>query len=676
MLSGNFWANKKLNTYKVETGSNEIYTGKVNLREGYETKMAFEELERGIHAALETYSNVHRGSGHFSMATTQLYEYAREIVLEYLGLKRSKYVVIFCTTGRANALMAQLNPESYKVLTSHETGLSLGVSALVINRKSLPKGAPIQSGGGTTRLVAPTWVIWANDPDKFEAGTPAIINAIAFAKALLLIKQYGVNAFRNATIEKLTVTQILYSDEFEASSGQKLLIELRKKITGSDISVPSTQGAIPFINLDNAASTPAFLPVWKTACLTLRQPGSMQKEIINEVKSICARFLDAPSDFYDVIFTSNTTEAINLAAEILNREPAQPTETVVLNTLLEHNSNDLPWRMIPGVTLIRINSDPEGFIDLNELDNILGSYNRDERYGQKRIKIVAVSGASNVLGVFNDLYEISRIVHKYNARLLVDAAQMLAHRRIEMDRCNIDFLAFSAHKAYAPFGTGALIVRKGLLNFEAHETELIKSSGEENAAGIAALGKALLLLERIGPDVIRNEEQTLTSMALAGLAQIKGLTIYGIKDHLSPRFAGKGGVIVFNLKGIMPNKVAKQLAVRGGIGVRYGCHCSHLLIKHLLNVPPALEKFQGIMLRLFPGIALPGVVRVSIGIGNSEKDIERLIKVLRDIASDVGPNKNKTLSSAQEGTNLLSDKEVRQQIKEFVSDVKRRVYYE
>ena len=126
----------------------------------------------------------------------------------------------------------------------------------------------------------------------------------------------------------------------------------------------------------------------------------------------------------------------------------------------------------------------------------------------------------------------------------------------------------------------------------------------------------------------------------------------------------------------MPNKVAKQLAARGGIGVRYGCHCSHLLIKHLLNVPPALEKFQGIMLRLFPGIALPGVVRVSFGIGNSEKDIERLIKVLRDIASDVGPNKNKTLSSAKEGTNLLSDKEVRQQIKEFVSDVKRRVYYE
>ncbi len=132
---------------------------------------------------------------------------------------------------------------------------------------------------------------------------------------------------------------------------------------------------------------------------------------------------------------------------------------------------------------------------------------------------MAVSGASNVLGVFNDLAEISRIAHRYGARLLVDAAQLVAHRKVEMAACGIDYLAFSAHKVYAPFGTGVLLVRKGLLTFSPAEMERIRSSGEENAGGIAALGKALVLLQRIGLDVIQEEEQALTGRALRGLAQ-------------------------------------------------------------------------------------------------------------------------------------------------------------
>ena len=150
---------------------------------------------------------------------------------------------------------------------------------------------------------------------------------------------------------------------------------------------------------------------------------------------------------------------------------------------------------------------------------------------------------------------------------------------------------------------GVLVARKGLLNFSPAELELIQSSGEENVGGIAALGKALVLLQRIGLDVIQEEEQALTARALRGLAQIPGLKIYGIKDPDSPRFAQKGGVIAFDLKDIMPNRVAKELAERGGIGVRYGCHCAHLLIKRLLNIPPLLEQFQGLILTLFPRLS-------------------------------------------------------------------------
>ena len=305
----------------------------------------------------------------------------------------------------------------------------------------------------------------------------------------------------------------------------------------------------PIINLDNGASTPTFTPIWDAVCQTWRQPRQVQQEIIHEVKSICAEVLGAPLAAYDVIFTSNTTEAINLVAESLRNESEPGIEPVVLNTLLEHNSNELPWRMIPGVSLIRLPVDAEGFVDLNELETLLCAYNQEGQHGKKRIKLVAVSGASNVLGVFNDLAEISRIVHRYGARLLVDAAQLVAHRKVEMEGCGIDYLAFSAHKVYAPFGTGVLVARKGLLSFSPAELELIQSSGEENVGGIAALGKALVLLQRIGLDVIQEEEQALTARALRGLAQIPGLKIYGIKDPDSPRFAQKGGVIVFDLEG-------------------------------------------------------------------------------------------------------------------------------
>jgi selenocysteine lyase/cysteine desulfurase len=398
------------------------------------------------------------------------------------------------------------------------------------------------------------------------------------------------------------------------------------------------EGVRPFINLDNAASTPTFTPIWDAVRQTWRQPTQVQQAITREVKAICAGMLGAPSAAYDVVFTSNTTEAINLVAESLRVEFEQGIEPVVLNTFLEHNSNELPWRMLPGVSPIRLPVDPEGFVDLNELETLLRAYNQEGQHGTSgtggsaRIVLVAACGASNVLGVFNDLAEISRIVHRYGARLLVDAAQMVAHRAVEVEAWGIDYLAFSAHKVYAPFGTGVLLVKKGLLKFGPAELERIRSSGEENAGGIAALGKALVLLQRIGLDVIQEEEQALTARALRGMAQIPGLKLYGTKDPDSPRFARKGGVIAFDLGNILPGRVARELAERGGIGVRYGCHCAHLLIKRLVGVPPLLEQLQGLMLNLLPKLSLPGVVRVSLGIENSAEDVDALVRVLGEIA--------------------------------------------
>jgi selenocysteine lyase/cysteine desulfurase len=618
----------------TQTRGNSIVQGKIKSSHlKSETRKAFSKLETGVFAALETYSNVHRGSGYNSVVSTFLYDKARDIVLEYLGLNKRKYILIFCTHEREVAMRILLDPKDYKRLSSQDMGLPLGVRALAVKRKSLPDGAPFQTGGGTTRLISPGWVIWASTPAKFEAGTPAIVNVIAFARALLLIKQYGKEIFMNPDNEKLTAVEILYHDELEKFSGSKLLDKLRQTRIGFNNLVPTFEGSMPYINLDNSASTPTFTPVWDAVCKTWRQPGEIQKEVISEVRTICAVALGTSLIKYDVIFTSNTTEAINLVAESIRNDFEEGSEPVVLNTLLEHSSNDLPWRMIPGYSLIRLTIDDEGNLDLNELETLLIEYNLNGNHGKKRIKLVAVSGASNVLGICNDLAEISRVVHQYGACLLVDAAQLVAHRKIEMERCGIDYLAFSAHKLYAPFGTGVLMARKGQLNFSTDEMEMITSSGEENPGGIAALGKGLVLLQRIGMDLVQKEEQELTVRLLSGMRKIAGLTIYGIKDPDSPRFASKLGVIVFRMKNMMPNRVASELADRSGIGVRYGCHCAHILVKHLLNVPPWLERFQRILLKLFPRLRLPGLTRVSLGIENTKEDVDSFIRALGSIAT-------------------------------------------
>jgi selenocysteine lyase/cysteine desulfurase len=593
---------------------------------------SFAELEQGVFAALETYSNVHRGSGHFSKTSTKNYEQAREMVLDYAGLNKADYRVIFCTPRRAEVFMKHLKPGNYQMVPESDQGWPLGVRALAVKKGAFPREVPFQSGGGTAKLVAKDWVIWADGVERFEAGTPPIINVIAFARALGLMKQSGNDPFTMLTPEVLTARNILYSDGLSDFSGKELLEKLRETHIGSSVMVPTSDGMQPFINLDNAASTPTFTPIWDACRLTWQQSEPVKQQIVHEVKAIVADVLGAPLTEYEVIFTSNTTEAINLAAESLSLESGKDNGPVVINTLLEHSSNDLPWRDIPGGELIRLIFNNEGFINLNDLEAALAESAPKNPGDQERIRLVAISGASNVLGVCNNLQEVSRIVHQHGARLLVDAAQLVAHRTVEIASTGIDYLTFSAHKVYAPFGCGVLVVRKGLLKFSPDDRELIRQSGEENAGGIAALGKALLLLKRIGPDLIREEERILTARALRALANIPGLRVHGVNDPESPSLAQKTGVIPFDFGNIMPSKVAKYLAHEGGIGVRSGCHCAHLAIKHMHHISPFLEQFQRLIQILFPKFRFLGVVRVSLGIENTETDIDALIRVLEKFA--------------------------------------------
>jgi selenocysteine lyase/cysteine desulfurase len=258
----------------------------------------------------------------------------------------------------------------------------------------------------------------------------------------------------------------------------------------------------------------------------------------------------------------------------------------------------------------------------------------------------------------------------------VDAAQLVAHRKVDIGEFGIDYLAFSAHKVYAPFGSGALVVKKGLLRFTPAEMESIQSSGEENTGGIAALGKAHVVLKRIGMDVIQQEEQVLTKKVVKGLAQIEGIQTFGVTDTNSPNFAQRGSVIAFFLKGKVSSSVGKELAIKGGIGVRYGCHCAHVLVKHILGVGPKLEKFQRIIVTLFPKLQLPGVIRVSLGIENSEEDVDTFLKVLTKIVAKSEKSQGKQTIPTQKSSLVLPKSEVQKQMKEFVKAASERVYFQ
>jgi cysteine desulfurase/selenocysteine lyase len=630
---------------------------------------ALAELERGVYAALETYANVHRGSGHSSMVSSQLYDHARDVAMDYMGLNPNKHIVIFCSSKGTSKLTSQLKPGSYKCLTSQNIGLPLGITAVGVEKKALPKGAPSECGGGTARLVAAGWIIWNHGPDKFEAGTPAIVNVIAFSKVLLLLKRYGKDTFKKLPLKDLSIDDLLYKDELENYFGLELMEQLRQTLIGRGLIVPTMEGKKLFVNLDNSASTRTFMPIWNTFRQALRLPEQRRQEVVREVKTICSEILGAPLEKYDIIFTRNTTESINLASESLIREQEKDIEPTVMISILEHSSNDLPWRVASNDSLVRLPVDEDGFVDIAELETHLREYNQEHKHGKKRIKVVAISGASNVLGTCNSIEKISPVVHKYGARFLVDGAQVVAHRRVEMEKDGIDYMAFSGHKVYAPFGTGVLVVKKGLLNYKPEELKEIQSSGEENIGGIAALGKALVLLGRIGLDVVHEEEQALTKRALQGLASIPSLRVFGIKDMDSQKFEHKIGVIVFETREILHNTLAKEMFRKGGIGVRYGCHCSHLLIKRLVGTTPILEQVQRLVLTVAPKTQLPGVVRVSLGMENTVADIDTLIQVLNKITKTKGK-----AGGAQKKAMALADTDFQKQLDDFSQAAIRGVY--
>lgn len=439
---------------------------------------------------------------------------------------------------------------------------------------------------------------------------------------------------------------------FHAGEMEKVSLEnIKNLVVGYEVEVPLLDGSTRrYINFDNAASTPVLKPVMDALNAFMSYYSSIHRgtgfksqlcsELYDYSREVVADFVNADLNYHTVIYGKNTTEAINKLA----RRVAVGPDQLVLVSLMEHHSNDLPWRK--DARVIHIAVDKKGrLIEADLIDKL-------EKYKGK-VAIFAVTGASNVTGWVNDVHRLAETVHRYDVPILVDAAQLAPHRKIDMgspdDPRHIDFLAFSAHKMYAPFGTGVLIGPK--MFFEQGDPDLVgggtidvvgldyvhwaevpekDEAGSPNVVGSVALAKVIKVLEAIGMDAIARHEARLTAYALKQLREVPGIEIYGGDDPADVKH--RLGVISFNLRGLYHAKVAAILNYEGGIGVRNGCFCAHPYLKHLMGIDEAAARKMEAAILKHDRSNIPGGVRISFGIYNDEAEIDIFMDVLHRIA--------------------------------------------
>ncbi len=334
-------------------------------------------------------------------------------------------------------------------------------------------------------------------------------------------------------------------------------------------------------------------------------------ELYEGAHETLAKFINA--DFEEVIFTSNTTESINLAAWGWALHHLKMGDRIV-TTVMEHHSNMLPWRTVAeltGAKVVYADVDNKGMPKMGELESLVDD----------RTKIVAISGMSNVTGAIPDVERAIKAAHQVGAVVVLDGAQMVPHMPVDVRKLDADFLAFSGHKMLGPTGTGALYGRKDLLEemrpakpgggtirdvtlkgVEWAELPWKHEGGTPNIAGGIGLAKAAEYLMKIGMERVREHEKELTRMGLKLLSELEGIILYGPMD-----VDRRGGIITFNVKGMDPHMVGALLDAQG-IAVRTGLHCAHPLHRRLG--------------------AEDGTIRASFYLYNTEEEVERFVQVL------------------------------------------------
>ncbi len=420
-------------------------------------------------------------------------------------------------------------------------------------------------------------------------------------------------------------------------------------VVGAELSVPLVQGGqVRYVNLDYAASAPALravadrvaelLPLYSSVHRGAGDASAVCTSAYEAARAEIAAFVGAGDDDA-VVFTRNTTDALNLlAAAVPTSAPGDgavgagsPGRVVHLD--IEHHANLLPWQRL-GARVVRAGGTRAETVAAVEAE-----------LAASPAALLAVTGASNVTGECPPLAELTSVAHRHGARIVVDGAQLVPHRRVSLCESGIDYLAFSGHKIYAPFGAGVLVGRRDWLESArpylagggaVREVRLggtewaavpaRHEAGTPNVVGAVALAAACRAVAALGPDAVSAHESALARRLTQGLADVDGVRTLRLwpsaaedepadgEPGAADGEAGAGdgiGVVTFTVDGYPAALVAQYLSAEHGIGVRDGRFCAHPLLARLT--------------------ADGAGVRASLGLGSRAADVDRLVAALAEL---------------------------------------------
>jgi selenocysteine lyase/cysteine desulfurase len=410
-------------------------------------------------------------------------------------------------------------------------------------------------------------------------------------------------------------------------------------VLGRDVLVPLvTGGEVAYAALDYAASAPALQRVWDDVAAYAPYYGSVHRgagylsqlstDLFEQSRVTVGEFLGC-RDGDQVVFTRSTTDSLNLLASVV------PAGTKVFVFETEHHAALLPWRDAD-VTYLAAPRSPEEAVGALE-----AALARREGDGPA---LVCVTGASNVTGEIWPVRELAAVARRYGARIVLDAAQLAPHHPVDVAELDVDWVAFSGHKLYAPFGSGVLAGRAdwlraaepylagggasrkvarradGGVEVEWHETAARHEAGSPNVIGVYAVASACRALRDAGFERLVEREQALVERVRAGLAEVPEVKVLSLFGDDAPRV----GVISFVVRGWNSSHFAAALSAEHGIGVRDGLFCAHPLVRTLLGDDRQEPGDCG-------GDATLNAIRVSFGAGTPDEHVDRFLVAVAEL---------------------------------------------
>ncbi|MFF1873228.1 aminotransferase class V-fold PLP-dependent enzyme [Streptomyces sp. CB03911] len=421
-------------------------------------------------------------------------------------------------------------------------------------------------------------------------------------------------------------------------------------VLGHDVQVPLVNGEkVAYAALDYAASSPALQRVWDDVAAYAPYYGSVHRgagylsqlstDLFEQSRRTVEEFLDL-REGDQVVFTRATTDSLNLLAGAL------PSGTRVFVFETEHHASLLPWRR-EGVTVSYLRAPRSHAEAVAALDAALAGAGEGP-------KLFCVTGASNVTGELWPVAELTRTAHRHGARVVLDAAQLAPHHRVSVRELDVDWVAFSGHKLYAPFGSGVLAGRRdwldaaepylagggatrtvarevdGSVAVEWNSGPARHEAGSPNVIGAYAIAAACRALSEAGFDALEAREQQLIARLKAGLAEIPEVKVLSLFGDDSARV----GVLSFVVQGWNSSHFSAALSAEYGIGVRDGLFCAHPLVRTLLGGEEAPPSECGAPEASLPGERSLNAIRVSFGAGTPDEHLDRFLTAVRELVTD------------------------------------------